>query len=347
MKKTVLSLAVAGIVFCGYVSAVHAAFVTVGNAGNAEDSTGYGAVAYEYQISQFEVTAGEYTLFLNAVAATDTNNLYSTNMNTGESVYGCNIIRTGDPGSYSYAVGPDWANRPVNYVSWYDAVRYANWLTTNNTETGVYDIDTTDPDPGNWTVTIMAHAAAAAAYGTAYFIPTEDEWYKAAYHKNDGVTGNYWDYPTTSDTAPGYVNDAGNLSGTGALFSDGVADPGNYATYDGDAGTDGIGSPYYRTIVGEWENSTSPYGTFDQGGNVWEWNEALISGSLRGVRGGSFYGNGTYLHAGGRSVFSPASENYGVGFRVASMTSIPEPGALALLVLGAAGMVGRRRRVAC
>jgi formylglycine-generating enzyme required for sulfatase activity len=46
-----------------------------------------------------------------------------------------------------------------------------------------------------------------------------------------------------------------------------------------------IGSPYYRMNVGEFENSDSPYGTFDQGGNIWEWNEAIFSvGSYRCLR---------------------------------------------------------------
>ncbi len=76
-------------------------------------------------------------------------------------------------------------------------------------------------------------------------LPSEDEWYKAAYHYNDGVTGNYYDYPTSSDSVPGYVNNSNNLSGTGTPFTEDGTDPGNYATYDGDGGTHkGIGSPY-------------------------------------------------------------------------------------------------------
>jgi hypothetical protein len=120
---------------------------------------------------------------------------------------------------------------------------------------------------------------------------------------------------------PGYVNNAGSLSGTGNPFVEGGTDPGNYATYNGDGGTPGIGSPYYRTEVGEWENSASPYDTFDQGGNMWEWNEAILIGYLvRGLRGGSFsyldvgYGLRASDRYGGHY---PSHESSGFGFRVA------------------------------
>ncbi len=52
-----------------------------------------------------------------------------------------------------------------------------------------------------------------------------------------------------------------------------------------------IGSPYYRTEVGEFQNSDSAYGTFDQGGNVDEWNESITNGSFRGTRGGNLRNN--------------------------------------------------------
>lgn len=48
------------------------ALVPIGNVGNPNDSTGYGGVSYNYNISKFETTVGQYTQFLNAVAATDT-----------------------------------------------------------------------------------------------------------------------------------------------------------------------------------------------------------------------------------------------------------------------------------
>jgi sulfatase modifying factor 1 len=111
----------------------------------------------------------------------------------------------------------------------------------------------------------------------------EGSEYKAAYHKNDGDTGNYFTYPTSNNTAPG--RDLDDASG-------------NNANYYGSPYP--IQSPYYTTLAGEFQNSGSPYDTFDQGGNVWEWNEAVLYGSYRGLRGGSFDGDGFNLQAGDR-----------------------------------------------
>ena len=103
-----------------------------------------------------------------------------------------------------------------------------------------------------------------------------------------------------------------------------------------------IGNLYYRTEVGAHENSQSPYGTFDQGGNVWEWNEALATSSDRGLRGASYYQHAIdgSMHAEYRSLYAtPVYEQFHFGFRVAA---VPEPATLSLLCLG--GLVLRRRR---
>ena len=92
--------------------------VPVGNAGNANDpATGnlYGGVAYDYRIGTFEVTVGQYTAFLNAVAATDTYGLYHPSMATDLNIAG--IARSGVSGSYTYSVIGS-PNKPVTYVSW-------------------------------------------------------------------------------------------------------------------------------------------------------------------------------------------------------------------------------------
>jgi len=281
--------------------------VPVGNPGNPDDThgDGYGGVAYTYNIGKFEVTAGQYTGFLNAVAAADTYGLYNTGMwSTGG---GCKIERTGLSGSYSYSVSPDRADRPVNCVSWGDAARFANWL-QNGQPTGAQDLATTED--GSYLLegaTSNAELLAVVREPDAtWVIASEDEWYKAAYHYNDGVTGNYWDYPTESDTWPTSETPPGTDMTNGSA---------NY--YDGGYA---IGGPYYRTEVGAYDAkpSDSPYGTFDQGGNVSEWNEAVI-GSYRGVRGRSFSSYFYSLRAADRYYSNPSGEGFNAGFRLAEV----------------------------
>ena len=306
-RTLIESLVVAAISVCIAV-AVDIETVKVGNPGNASELSGdwaggygpdaiVGAVAYEYNIGKYEVTNAQYVEFLNAMAATDTHGLYDTGM--WLSSYGCKIERLGSSGSFTYSVAADRENRPVNFVSWYDAARFSNWLTTGDTESGVYVF------AGTSTVAnILDHETAAETLGkTAWFIPTEDEWYKAAYHKNDGATGNYWDYPTSSDIEPS--ND---------LID---PDPGNNANHH--SGGLAVGSPYFTTEVGEFENSESPYGTFDQGGNLGEWNETPFYGSNRGLRGG-YWNNTTPMEASTRSNRTATWEHYDFGFRVASIS---------------------------
>ena len=314
--------------------------VTVGNPGNTGELSGAGAggygpdrecgaVDYVYRIGKFEVTAGQYAQFLTEVAATDTYGLYNPSMDSDPE--GCQITQNGTSGSFTYdfsggtdeapgSTAADWENRPVNYVDWGDAARFANWL-HNGQPTGAQDLTTTEDGSYylNGAISDAELIAVTREPDATWVIPTEDEWYKAAYHYNDGVTGNYFDYPTSSDSLPGSVNDSGNLTGTGTPFTEGGTDPGNYATYDPDGDPNGIGSPYYRTEIGEWEKSISPYDTFDQGGNVFEWNEAVLDGSYRGLRGGSFDNYGVSLHAASRDYYEEtpvAYENF--GFRVAT-----------------------------
>ena len=316
--------------------------VPVGNPGNAADSRGYGAVAYEYNIGKYEVTAEQYTAFLNAVAKTDTYGLYDSGMGDSSAFgYGCQITRHGTSGSYTYdfsgrpsGTEADWANRPVNYVSWGDAARFANWLTNGqgngSTETGAYDLNGAMTDAELMAV-VAPSAAQRETWSTGakpYFLLTsENEWHKAAYHdKTAGLAAVYYDCPTSSNSIPS--NDLTNPDG------------GNNANFYQSGYT--IGSPYYRTPVGEFELSDSPYGTFDQGGNVWEWNDARVSGPYRGQRGGDFDTPRQALRAWYHyTVGEPSVEYSRVGFRI---VVIPEPATLSLLALGGLAMIRRRRR---
>jgi formylglycine-generating enzyme required for sulfatase activity len=314
----------------GAVQAVVIDTVTVGNLGNVADtryaSPGYGAVAYTYNIGKYEVTAGQYKEFLNAVAKTDTYGLYNTGMSN--TILGSGIAQSGFSGSYAYSVALDFVNRPVNYVSWGDAARFSNWL-HNGQPTGAQGLSTTE-DGAYYLNGATSNAQLLTVIRESdwkWAITSEDEWYKAAYHKNDGVTGNYWDYPTSSNTAPGRD----------------MADPlpGNNANYYTGSGAYPIDSGMYTTVAGEFENSDSSYGTFDQGGNVWEWNEAIVSGPSRGLRSGSFIGTAGTLRAAFRNYDTPTTGYSDIGFRV---SEVPEPATLSLLALGGLSVLGRRRR---
>ena len=325
--------------------AVTIATVPVGNAGNAGDArygsayqgygpATYGSVGYNYNIGKYEVTAGQYTDFLNAKATvSDPYGLYSTYMWNNSA--GCKIQRSGGgtvPNPYTYTVASDWANRPVNYVSYWDSCRFANWLGNGqgagSTETGAYTLGGYNGWDGR---TIQRNA------NWKWAVTSEDEWYKAAYYKGGNTTAGYWDYPTKSDTAP-----ANQVLPT---------DPGNSANYY--INNYSIGSPYYRTNVGEFENSGSAYGTFDQGGNVWEVNEAIVyqdtNDTYRGVRGGSYRnydGTGilqaSYRRNGYYYYYHPSDEIYCIGFRVSQV--VPEPSSIMALAGGLISLLSIRRR---
>jgi formylglycine-generating enzyme required for sulfatase activity len=302
--------------------------VLVGNPGNAgewsgESYGGYGpdrvcgAVGYAFSIGKYEVTAGQYTEFLNAVGGVDTYALYNTIMSNTS--YGSGITRIGSGtigNPYTYTVAANFVDRPVNYVSWGDSARFANWL-HNSQPTGAQSLSTTE-DGAYYLNGATTNAGLLAVNREAdwkWAVTSEDEWHKAAYHdKAAGLAATYFDYPTSSNTAPG--QDMSDASGNNANY---YTAPYTYP----------IDSGKVTTLVGEFQNSASPYGTFDQGGNIWEWNESILSSSSRGLRGGSFHGlYSSFLHASRRGSDFPTYESHYIGFRVAN---VPEPGSLIML----------------
>ena len=295
-------------------------WTTVGDTGNPNDPlTGYGAVDHAYKIGKYEVTLGQYTEFLNNAAKSDPYGLYSSNMWRIHNIAG--ITRSGSDGDYTYStIGSP--NRPVASVSWFDAARMANWLHNGqgggSTEMGVYNLNGATNGLGF-----------APALGAQVWIPSEDEWYKAAYYdptKNDG-TGGYWLQATQSDTL------AGNTVG--------VADSANY--YDGDYVGSGSSTFPMSGVLTEGGaygvNSESYYGTNDQSGNVWEWND-VVTGSMRRLRGGSWDFEENTLASSYPVSGTPSGEFNFVGLRVAS---VPEPSALVMMMLASGLLLTRRK----
>ena len=269
------------------VQGINIDFVPINYAGNPADTkvmddgtTGYGSVKYDYFISKHEITNRQWNTFV-ASAGAPTGSL-SDAYNEG-----------------AYYTGLD---QPTNNVSWYEVAQFCNYLTSGDKSKGVYQFSGNNTNPGDFLD--INRDSAISDYGTVYVIPTEDEWYKAAYYKPDG--SGYSLYANGQSSIP-------------------AADNGwNY---------------YLGSFLEPWGVGTGTEEqnhTFDMMGNISEWNETLI-GSKRGERGGSFGGDDG-LASFYRNEINPTYENVSIGFRIAS---VPEP--TSLLLVGLGGLLLRKR----
>jgi len=275
-------------------------FVTIGNPGNAADTTGIpnpvGSVAYTYNIGKFEVSR-------------DMVNKANSEGGLGITMY--NMASFGGNG----------VNRPAVDISWNEAARFVNYLNTSKGYQAAYNFTTSraNDDITLWGAGQYSGSNPFRHKDAYYFLPTVDEWYKAAYGNLNGTWNNY---ATGSDSAPTAVA-SGTAAGT--------------AVYNSQPG------PADITSAG----GLSPWGTMAQGGNVREWNETAydginnIVGESREVRGGSWDEGTSVQVASSRSGVAPLSATLFNGFRVAS---VPEPSALSLLAVGLGGLAIMRRR---
>ncbi|WP_237705474.1 SUMF1/EgtB/PvdO family nonheme iron enzyme [Chthoniobacter flavus] len=314
-------------------------FVTVGNPGNANDTVtasdgsglSFGGVSYTYAIGKYDVTLDQYAAFLNAVAQTDPYSLYNPNMATDLNSAG--ISQTGSSGSYSYSVIGS-GSRPVAWVSWFDAARMANWM-QNGQPTGQGEV-AGSTEQGAYTLNGATSGIINKNANAVNWIPTESEWYKAAYYdpnKGGPGVGGYWTYATRSDTAPGNVVGDGTNR---ANYNTGVYSVTQSDTYSS--------LPNYLTDVGAFgANSSSAYGTYDQNGDVYQWVDGVqTDGVTRELRGGAWPSDSAKMQSSFRAfqpVPVPAASDF--GFRLAT---VPEPSATVSLVFAGGLLLARRKR---
>ena len=276
-------------------------FVDIGHAGNAADTTTYGAVPYEYRVGKYEISQ-------------DT------------------ITKATASGMANVTAGSWTGNQPAAYISWYEAAAFVNFLNTDSGKTAAYDLTISN---GIWSMALWSSEQAWTAGGTNlyrnkdayYFLPSENEWYKAAYYNAAGT--NYFLYPTASSSVPTAV--ASGTDAGSAVYNNVASVPAIVASAGG----------------------LSPYGTMGQGGNVWEWSESAFDGTnsssseSRAIRGGDWQDPELYLRSSSRNLSGiPTSVSNIMGFRVASVPSlsIPEPSTYALLLLGAGAIYFWKRR---
>ena len=283
--------------FGGGSNSFEISFVQISQTNNATDpSTGsrYGAVPYEYRASIYEISQDAIT---KATAS-----------------------------GMAYVTAGAWTgNQPAANISWYEAAAFVNFLNTNSGKTAAYNLTFTT----SWSMALWSSEQAWTAGGTNlyrnkdafYFLPSENEWYKAAYYNAAGT--NYFLYPTASSSVPMAV-----ASGT-------------------DAGSAVYNNAGSVPAIVDSAGGLSPYGTMGQGGNVFEWNESGFDRSnssaseSRAIRGGSWSSAGHNLSSSLRNNNGPTFELGSTGFRVAS---VPEP-STAVLVLMAGGAWLLRKRL--
>lgn len=286
-------------------------FVYIGDPNNPDDTTGspnpVGNVQYGYRIGKHEISRGMIT---------------KANNEGDLGIWLPSMV--GVPG------GPR-DEMAASSITWVAAATFVNWLNTSQGYHAAYNLDGVE-EVYPWTVQLWSSADAWQVGGenllrhkdAVYFLPSVDEWYKAAYYDPNARV--YYDYPTGSDTPPTAV-----ASGTDAdtavysmEFDDGPAD---------------------INLAG----GLSPYGTMGQGGNVFEWEETeydLVNDSTyptRAFRGGSWDAPvSDFLHSTSRWGHGDRSLIFDMfGFRVASV--VPEPSTCTLALAATCLAMGRRR----
>ncbi|MCA9136822.1 MAG: SUMF1/EgtB/PvdO family nonheme iron enzyme, partial [Planctomycetales bacterium] len=285
-------------------------WLDVGVPGNAADSlTGYGSVDYAYRMSRLETTNREYVEFLNAVdpAGINARQLYNPLMKSDARGGISKTSLTGVRAGTHYSVKTGMAEMPVNFVSLYDAMRFANWVYngkgTGSTETGAYELLGGGPTPTN-------SASIVRSSNATIFLPSENEWYKAAYYRNTGAeavdVGVYHEFPTARGATPVSV-EVDAISGA-------VANPGvSIVNFGSTADWNGVNGNVIAVGI---SGSLSQFNISDLAGNVSEWIEDP-SGVLRG--GGASSNLDDLRSTFRNDSISPTTESAYQGIRLASI----------------------------
>ena len=289
-------------------------YQTIGNAGNAANAvTGRGSVAAVFRMQKNEVTNTQYAEFLNSQGKSNTNGIYNSLMGSDSDNGG--ISQSGSTGNFTYSVKSNMANRPVNYVHWFSAARFTNWLhngqlTSATTETGAYTL-----------ANAVSGSTKVRNAGANTYLPNLNEWEKAAYYTGTGSV--YTLYPTKSNTMP--ISTIVTTNGTNS------ANFNNVSTTLLNAGT--------------YPNTASFYGIQDMSANASEWIEMTVASSTPLVMGGGFTSATLGMKSSSDSIGGLAKTstmaNSANGFRVAAApVAVPEPETIALAAMGIASLVG-------
>jgi hypothetical protein len=309
-------------------------FATVGAAGNSAWGqpdpwnwiSGRGRVDYSYRISRLEITTGQWLEFTNTYSVLGGSWTYF-----GEPAFWGARPDTGYSGpGMRWELDPsvpEASRLPVAGISWRTAAMYCYWLcngqatATTALETGAYDTSTFGSGGGLVFTDQWTHNP-----GAQFWIPTLDEWMKAAYYDPNRFgpgQGGWWESSYGSNSAP--------VPGV----------PGEGQT---SAGLDMPG--FWEVPLGAYTEMQSPWGLWDTSGGAAEWTEDVLIPSVptarltKGSRFG-YPGGGEFIWDYGQ-IPPGAAVPSGYGLRIAS--AIPGP-SCSVIFASASLLLSRRRRM--
>jgi len=330
-------------------------FKTIGNPGNAPypgngefgpdgpflQRVGVGSVPYTYRMAETEVRTEQYIEFMNIVGRQDPD-LALLELEPLSWGGGLDLSYAGPGFQWKILPRPEapteqFAKAVVADISWRGAAMYVNWLHNGKGEdpaswrAGVYDTSTFGQNPDGTFTDQLTRSP-----GARYWIPSEDEWLKAAHYdpnKHGPGDGGWWEYAHMSDdTAP----TPGLPGEPGAQTSAGIGRT-----------LPGGGDPWIRIDAGSYPHVRSAFGLLDVSGGAREFTENGGSRLIDRIAEGSYLGQSfDVVHLVDRAwasngSFSPGFRTAFTGLRVAS--TVPATQTVTVLIVASFLRCTRRR----
>ncbi len=277
----------------------------------------------DFLMSKYEITQAEYESVMenqNVVVFVKSDEEESSKEYGLEANPSCCTEENKDV--YGVNFGSDYGKRPVENVTWYDAVFYCNARSEKEGLNAVYKIENPEVEENH----IVFADVTCDLSQNGYRLPTEAEWEYAAHGGNNPSTAD-WNYIFSGiDTDSGTKYDSN--------FNSALDSVGWYCYNNKDGTTSKKDSTTSADGCGTHEvglKAANVLGLYDMSGNVFEWCWDIFddissetvdnplgpdSGNYRVGRGGSWNVNAKRASVAFRMNLNPRGRSSSIGFRV-------------------------------